>query len=144
MHLTTCLLGGCIQDSLKGSLLPVTNKYGLIGSTATALMLTLALPRCVRSCRWSAATDAQIRCQINYETKTITLTLLPSVCYYCTQLVTTVLCCQQQTCTKLPKLILCSMGAYPAHLRCAFLECCLCWLALGCHNDAQCHHHSQR
>ncbi len=64
MHLTTCLLGGCIQDSLKGSLLPVTNKYGLIGSTATALMLTLALPRGVRSCRWSAATDAQIKCQI--------------------------------------------------------------------------------
>lgn len=59
-----------MSGSLKGSLLPVTNKYGLIGSTATALMLTLALPRGVRSCRWSAAADALIRCQINYETKT--------------------------------------------------------------------------
>ncbi len=131
MHTTACLLGGCISGSLKGSLLPVTNKYGLIGSTATALMLTLALPRGVRSCRWSAATDAQIRCQFNYETKTVTIALRTSVCYYFTQLVTTVLCFQQQTRTKSPKLILCSMSRFTKHVSSAhsWNAACAGWLS---------------
>ena len=120
-----------MSGSLKGSLLPVTNKYGLIESTATALMLTLALPRGVRSCRWSAATDAQIICQFNCEVKIKTIALQTSVCYYCTQLATTLLCFQQKTCTKSPKLILCWMIRLTKHISSAHSWNAVCagWLS---------------
>ena len=43
------LVGICVQLLPNGSLPPVTNRCGLMGSTAMALMLTLALPRGDRS-----------------------------------------------------------------------------------------------